>query len=106
MSVVLGAGASPATQSAIGLAFCAATVAYFAVLEGGAAGATLGKRALGLRVISPDGSPIGYRRGLVRTVARLVSAFPLWAGFLWCLVDDQRRTWHDILARSRVVRVT
>ncbi len=39
-------------------------IAYFAYLEGGATGQTLGKRALGIRVIDlRAGGPIGYGRG-------------------------------------------
>jgi uncharacterized RDD family membrane protein YckC len=104
VSVLRGADASPAIYNVVGAAGTLGLVAYFTVLEGGAAGATVGKRLVGLRVVGPDNEPIGYGRAFIRTLSRAVSSIPLYAGFLWCLVDDQRRTWHDILAGSLVVR--
>ena len=96
-------GASDATRSSVGFVLVVATVAYFVILEGGPKGATLGKRAMGLRVVAAEESPLGYGRALVRTLARVLSAFPLYAGFLWCLVDRDSRCWHDMLAKSRVI---
>lgn len=69
-------------------------------------GCTPGKAALGLRVVGPDGTvPIGVGRGLVRTLARMVSGMVLYIGYLMALWDDERRTLHDIMADTRVVRV-
>src|ERR1700749_3197063 len=43
------------------------SVSYFTYFEGGPTGQTIGKRALGIRVISlDDGGPIGYGRGFIR----------------------------------------
>jgi uncharacterized RDD family membrane protein YckC len=45
--------------------------AYVTILEGGPTGQTLGKRALGIRVIDfRAGGPIGYGRGFLRNIAR------------------------------------
>lgn len=79
-------------------------VAYFAYLEGGASGQTLGKRALGIRVIDfRTGGPIGYGRGAIRWVARILSALPLLLGYFWMLWDKEKQTWHDKLAGAVVV---
>jgi uncharacterized RDD family membrane protein YckC len=50
-----------------------------------------------------DGRRLGFARTLLRTIAYLVSLVPLFAGFLWILVDRDRRGWHDHIAGSRVV---
>jgi uncharacterized RDD family membrane protein YckC len=42
----------------------------------------------------------------VRFAVAIVSLAALGLGFAWCLVDPAHRTWHDIAARSRVVRIT
>ena len=79
-------------------------LAYFVVMEGGS-GATLGKRALGIRVVdSTSGGPIGYGSALVRWFARYLSALPFMLGYLWMLWDDNKQTWHDKLAHAVVVR--
>jgi uncharacterized RDD family membrane protein YckC len=49
---------------------------YFAVLEGWR-GRTPGKAALGLRVVSTTGRPIGFRAAALRNVLRAADALPL-----------------------------
>jgi uncharacterized RDD family membrane protein YckC len=49
---------------------------YFAVLEGWL-GRTPGKRALGLRVVTASGRPIGFRAAALRNVLRAADALPL-----------------------------
>ena len=51
----------------------AATVVYHALFES-VSGNTVGKRMLGLHVVSMDGSPIRFRQGLIRSVAFFVDA--------------------------------
>jgi uncharacterized RDD family membrane protein YckC len=66
-------------------------------------GRTPGKAILGLAVTTGDGSRPSVLRSLGRFGAYLLSTLPLGAGFLWILVDDHRRGWHDHLAGTRVV---
>lgn len=79
---------------------------YFALLEGGARGQTLGKRIFGLRVIDFGyGGPIGTSRGFIRNLVRLLSWFVLALGYLWMLWDREKQTWHDKAAGTVVVPV-
>lgn len=81
-------------------------IAYFAYLEGGPKGQTLGKMALGIRVIDfSSGGPIGYGRGVVRYLARILSALVIFLGYLWMLWDKEKQTWHDKIAKTVVVPV-
>jgi uncharacterized RDD family membrane protein YckC len=80
--------------------------AYYIVLEGGPTGQTLGKRALGIRVIDQNtGTPIGYGRGAIRLIARYLSQLPCYLGYFWMLWDKEKQTWHDKLSTSVVVPV-
>jgi uncharacterized RDD family membrane protein YckC len=67
------------------------------------AGQTPGKAFLGLRVVSTRGRPLRFRQALRRLVGYWLSALPLFAGFLWVLIDDERRGWHDKFAGTKVV---
>lgn len=67
------------------------------------AGQTPGKAFMGLRVVSLDGRPLNVGQAARRLVGYWLAALPLFAGFLWVLVDDERRGWHDKLARTRVI---
>jgi len=81
-------------------------IAYFGYLEGGPKGQTLGKMALGIRVIDfSSGGPIGYVRGIVRYLGRIVSGIVCLLGYLWMLWDKEKQTWHDKIATTVVVPV-
>ena len=79
-------------------------LAYYAYLEGSPSGQTVGKRAMGIRVIDINGGgPIGPGRALIRYIGRYVSAFPCGLGIFWMLWDAEKQTWHDKFASSVVV---
>jgi uncharacterized RDD family membrane protein YckC len=81
-------------------------IAYYAYLEGGPTGQTLGKKALGIRVLDlRTGGPIGFSRGVIRYFGRILSTIPLFLGYFWMLWDSEKQTWHDKLAGSVVVPV-
>ena len=81
-----------------------ATLAYFAILEGGESGQTVGKMALGIRVRDHDtGGAIGVGRGLLRYVGRIPSGLVLLLGYFWMLWDNENQTWHDKIAKTVVV---
>jgi uncharacterized RDD family membrane protein YckC len=80
--------------------------AYFTLLEGGPTGQTVGKRALGIRVIDfGAGGPIGYGRGFIRNIAKLLSGLVFGLGYFWMLWDKEKQTWHDKIANTVVVPV-
>ncbi len=78
-------------------------VAYLAVFTA-SGGQTLGKMALGLRVVPLSG---GLTPGdaAVRVVVALAGGVVMGAGFLPALVRSDGRAVHDFAARTRVVKV-
>jgi uncharacterized RDD family membrane protein YckC len=83
------------------------SAAYFTYFEGGPKGQTLGKMALGIRVIDfGGGGSIGYGRAFIRWIGRFVSAIVFLLGYLWMLWDNERQTWHDKFANDVVVPVS
>src|SRR4051794_27649321 len=79
---------------------------YFTAMEGSERGASLGKMALGIKVLDFErGGRLGYGRALVRTIAKILSAIPLFLGYFWMLWDNEKRTWHDKIAGAVVVPV-
>ena len=67
-------------------------------------GATPGKVALGLKIVdAKDGGAPSTLRLVVRLLAYLVSAFPLYLGFLWIGIDRRKQGWHDKIARTIVI---
>jgi uncharacterized RDD family membrane protein YckC len=95
---------SPLYRNALRAALLAVTAAYF-VLSWSRGGQTIGMRAWRLRVVSIDGAPLPWPRALLRFALALPSLLAFGLGFLWCLVDGERRGWHDLGSRSAVVRL-
>ena len=63
-----------------------------------------GKRLLRMRVVDAAGNAPGLLRGFVRSLFGLASELPVFLGYAWAFFDRERRTWHDHLARTWVVR--
>lgn len=77
-------------------------MSYFTVLFA-CGGKTIGKAIMGIKVVAVSGATLGYWRSWLRWVGYHISALPFLAGFLWVVLDAHRRSWHDILVRSKVV---
>jgi uncharacterized RDD family membrane protein YckC len=82
----------------------ALSAAYF-VVSWSRGGQTIGMRAWRLRVFAADGNRVSWSHAILRFFVALVSLAALGAGFWWALVDAQGRTWHDMAARTRAVRL-
>lgn len=66
-------------------------------------GKTPGMFLLGVQVVGQDGSSVGTRRGLLRTLAFPLSFLLLGLGFLGILLEHDRRALHDLIAGTAVV---
>jgi uncharacterized RDD family membrane protein YckC len=99
--------AHPTNAWLIGLrsALAFVTAAYF-VISWARGGQTIGMRAWRLRVVGEDGAALPWPRVLLRFVIACVSLGALGLGFVWCLVDTRKRSWHDIAAQSVLVRLS
>jgi uncharacterized RDD family membrane protein YckC len=69
------------------------------------AGQTLGMQVWGIRVQNADGSAISLWQALLRFMVALVSGLCLGLGFVWVLIDRQKRSWHDVYSASQIVRL-
>ena len=96
-SVLKGSGASTGLSTLISLV-------YFAVLWSSiGGGATLGMRALGLKVIGADGQPVNLGRAVLRYIGLAVSVLILLIGVIMVAFTDRKRGLHDMIAGTYVV---
>ena len=93
-----------AGQFALWLA-CAGASGLYAVLSWRRIGQTLGMRPWRLKVTLPDGRLAPARRLWLRYAVSVVSLAAGGLGFLWSLVDAERRTWHDLASGTVLVRL-
>ena len=85
--------------------------AFFLLLNGSyfiafttVGGQSIGKMALGIKVIGQEAEAVPIGRATLRTLGYFVSALPFGAGFLPGIVSADRLALHDRLAHTRVVR--
>lgn len=68
-------------------------------------GATIGKMAMGLRVVKDDGSPIGWGESLIRNLLRIVDGlFAYLVGAIIIWNNPRRKRLGDMAAHSIVVK--
>jgi uncharacterized RDD family membrane protein YckC len=97
----------------VGLLPKAPLLAFLIVQNGGylaaftAGGQTLGKMAMGIRVVAADDTrTLDLGRAILRTLLWLLLALPAGLGFLTALLSRDHRGLHDRVAGTRVVRAS
>ncbi len=75
---------------------------YFAY-QWSLAGRTIGMALLGIQVVKADGTPIGARQAVVRTLTLPLSFLLLGLGLVGILLTRDRHALHDRLAGTAVV---
>lgn len=78
-------------------------IVYKTALEGGEKQATLGKRALGIKVTGRDGGRISYGRAAGRAVGLYVSALTLMVGLVMAGLTKRKQALHDMMSSTLVV---
>lgn len=69
--------------------------------------ATPGKKMMGVCLVDArTGGPVPLPRLVLRYFAYIVSALPLFLGFIWVVFDKHKRGFHDIIAGTLVVHAT
>ena len=86
-------------QLIISISLPAAYSTYFI----GRFGATLGKMACRLKVVTPEGGRVSYGRALGRFFSEMLSSMILFIGYIMAAFDDEKRTLHDRICSTRVV---
>lgn len=87
------------------LAVLWAVTGGYVVLSWRRGGQTLGMRPWRLKVLGADGGRPAPRALVLRYAVATVSLLALGLGFLWCLVDRERRGWHDLASGTVLVRL-
>jgi uncharacterized RDD family membrane protein YckC len=67
-------------------------------------GATVGKMACGLRVVTPNGSKISYGVACGRFFAEILSGLIIYIGYIMAAFDEEKRSLHDRICNTRVIR--
>jgi len=77
--------------------------AVYFIWMNGKYGATLGKMAVGIKIVTPEGLPIHYGLAAGRYLAQIISSLILYIGYIMAGFDEEKRTLHDRICNTRVV---
>jgi len=93
------------TGIAVNLATFVVFIGYFVVLQSSTLQTTIGKALLGLKVSTVGGERASALRILGRELAKIVSAIPLYLGFLLAAFTGRKQALHDMIASTVVQKV-
>lgn len=80
-------------------------VAIWQLIREGRTGQTVGKQALGIRLVrESDGQPLGVGMAFVRRLAHFLDSLACYLGWLWPAWDAKRQTFADKVCGSIVIR--
>ncbi len=66
-------------------------------------GATIGKKIMGIKVITTSGEQLDWVKAFLREISKILSGAAFFLGYLWMLWDENSQTWHDKIAETLVV---
>ena len=78
-------------------------IAYYAGFHSSAGGATLGKMAVGIKVVRGNGERLTLGRGVGRYFGFILSSLTLMIGFIMAAFTERKQALHDMLCDTVVV---
>lgn len=93
----------PITRPSLDMLSLIVLVLYFALMEMGRRGSTIGKNAFDLVVTREDGRPLGFGNALARNAIKVLTSFILPIAVLVVLFSRRRQGIHDRLAGTVVI---
>jgi uncharacterized RDD family membrane protein YckC len=77
---------------------------YFSLQEASSRRASLGKRVLGLSVVSEEGEQLSFTQASIRYFSKILSVLILFLGYFMMLFSHKKQTLHDKIAKSLVLK--
>jgi len=113
LAVAIGGTSGKDSDVAIGAGVIMALLAYVVIgwlyeafLTSGPRGATLGKQAVGVRIVCADGAPLSFGRATGRHFLKIfvTPMIPFAIGYLMAAFTARKRALHDIMADTFVIK--
>ena len=81
-----------------------AKLLYSSFAEASMKQATIGKRLLDIKVTNMMGERVELGVSFGRNLAKAISVFPLFFGYLYSFLNKKQQCWHDVIANTLVVK--
>lgn len=79
-------------------------ITYYVLMESSKYQGTLGKIALGMKVVDKNGMRIDLSKAILRNLSKILSALILGIGYFMIIFDDRKQGLHDKIADTFVVK--
>ena len=66
-------------------------------------GQTLGMKTWKIKLIANDSQAIYWKHVIIREITAVISWLFFGLGFIWSIFDKQKRSWHDITSKTRLI---
>jgi uncharacterized RDD family membrane protein YckC/Tfp pilus assembly major pilin PilA len=76
---------------------------YYALMESSSSQATLGKMALGIKVVDMQGNRISFLRATGRLLGKILSSLILSIGYIMAAFTSRKQALHDLMADCLVI---
>lgn len=97
-------GAIIAAASSLFIITFAISILYFAILESSKSQGSVGKMALGIKVVDMDGQQVSFGKALLRSIGKIISGMIMYIGYLMAAFTDKKQGLHDMIAGTLVVK--
>ncbi len=107
VAAILGAIHLGAINVLLFFVYYVAAIVYMPYFWVTRAGQTIGMKAMHVRVVKTNGSPVTVGSAILRIIGFYIVdsiIFGIPVGILWCLWDAKRQCWHDKMADTIVIR--
>ncbi|MEH6940291.1 RDD family protein [Bacillus sp. JJ722] len=78
---------------------------YYTILQSSKWQATIGKKLLGMKVVTLEGERISFIRALIRHLVMFSISSIFYIGFIMALFTKKKQALHDLLAKTLVIKV-
>lgn len=77
---------------------------YFTLMESSKNQGTLGKMALGLKVVDAEGNQLSFGKAALRYIGKFVSQIILMIGYIIAAFNPRKQALHDMIASTFVIK--
>jgi uncharacterized RDD family membrane protein YckC len=93
-----------ATAGTVMLVSWSIQILYYTFMESSKAQASVGKMAMGIKVVDTDGNRISIGKAFLRSFGKIISAVIIFIGFLMAAFTEKKQALHDMIANTYVVK--
>lgn len=91
-----------AVSSAIIVTF-SISILYYAIMESSKTQGSVGKMAVGIKVVDMDGQRLTFGKALLRSIGKIISGMIMYIGYLMAAFTEKKQGLHDMIAGTLVV---